>query len=162
MLPLALTQQHAGVADDSAFVTADVCARGVAGAFGVSQLVEASQGFHHDHSRQDSTHTDVVRPDGVQQPGRVERFHRGQGQFVQFAIAQIGGEMVHVTGNHQQRWRGKFRDHGSQLLTETAALFQTATANGDPDDLDLRSQASEQWQFDFDGMFASVRGGIQL
>ena len=72
MLPLAVTQEHAGVTDDSRLVTADVRARGVAGAFGVSQLVETSQGFHHDHGRQDSAQTHVVRPDGVQQPGRVE------------------------------------------------------------------------------------------
>jgi len=35
-----LTQQHASVADDSAFVTADVGARGVAGAFRASQLMQ--------------------------------------------------------------------------------------------------------------------------
>ena len=118
--------------------------------------------FHHDHGGEHAAHADVVVGDGFQEVRGIKLLHRAQGDFVEAAVFAVGGKMVHVAGDDQQRRLRQAANDAGQSRGELPAAIEVAAADRDADDARLRSEPREERQFHFDRVFLLVRGGVEL
>ena len=139
---LALPEQHPCVPDHAAGVAGHVGGGCMAHAFRFTQGAKLPQGFQDDQAGS-SPHMLIWLLVTVSYTFAGSALRRGQDQLVKGEIFCLGGMVVQVAGDEQQRALVAATQHLGETLGKTRAAFQVAMTDRDPHDASFGSQPGE-------------------